>query len=196
MKVSGQPHASAVLPPRNGSRYPLDRRLGGPQSRSGRRGEEEILDLTGILTPTPSVVQPVASRYTDWAIPAHSYKGESVNMSQMEVKQSCVSLGSSTVQLYDSLGKRRTYPCSVADFSSKYGDNSWECTTVELGSALRFLWANRLNAKGIHKEMFPVHGWTSLSCQAIHTWVGKYSQGHSKVAHGGRPVLKWFRQQS
>jgi hypothetical protein len=26
----------------------LYRRLGGPQSRSGRRGEEKILDLTGI----------------------------------------------------------------------------------------------------------------------------------------------------
>jgi hypothetical protein len=28
-------------------RYPLDRRLGGPQSRSGRFGEEKILDPTG-----------------------------------------------------------------------------------------------------------------------------------------------------
>jgi hypothetical protein len=45
--------------------YPLDRRLGGPQSRSGPRREEKILD------PYPSVVQPVASRYTDYAIPAH-----------------------------------------------------------------------------------------------------------------------------
>jgi hypothetical protein len=34
-------------------RYPLDRRLGVPQSRSGRRGEEEILDPTGTRTPTP-----------------------------------------------------------------------------------------------------------------------------------------------
>jgi hypothetical protein len=29
-------------------RYPLDRRLGGPQNRSGRRREEKILDPTGI----------------------------------------------------------------------------------------------------------------------------------------------------
>jgi hypothetical protein len=28
-------------------RYPLDRRLGGPQSRSGRSGEEKILSPTG-----------------------------------------------------------------------------------------------------------------------------------------------------
>jgi hypothetical protein len=26
------------------TRYPLDRRLGGPQSRSGRRGEEKVLE--------------------------------------------------------------------------------------------------------------------------------------------------------
>jgi hypothetical protein len=46
------------------------RRVGGPQSLSGRRGEEKILDPTGTCTPTSSVVQSVASRYTDYAIPA------------------------------------------------------------------------------------------------------------------------------
>jgi hypothetical protein len=45
--------------------------LGGPQSRSGRYGEVKIFDPTGTRTPAPLVVQPVASRYTDWAIPAH-----------------------------------------------------------------------------------------------------------------------------
>jgi hypothetical protein len=51
-------------------RYPLDRRLGGPQSPYGRRGEEKILDPTGSRTPTPRPSSPVASRYTDYAIPA------------------------------------------------------------------------------------------------------------------------------
>jgi hypothetical protein len=38
MGVSGQRHAPAALYPRGKDpRYPLDRRLGGPQSRSGRR---------------------------------------------------------------------------------------------------------------------------------------------------------------
>jgi hypothetical protein len=32
-------------------RYPLDRRLGGPQSRSGRHGEVKILAPTGTWTP-------------------------------------------------------------------------------------------------------------------------------------------------
>jgi hypothetical protein len=39
-------------------RYPLDRRLGGPQSRSGRRGEEKILDHTRTRTPTPRLSSP------------------------------------------------------------------------------------------------------------------------------------------
>jgi len=43
------------------TRYPLYRRLGGPQGRSGRT---ENLVLTGIQSRT---VQPVVSRYTDWA---------------------------------------------------------------------------------------------------------------------------------
>jgi hypothetical protein len=42
----------------------------GPQSRSGRRGEEKILDPHRDSNSNPSVVQPVTSRYTDWAIPA------------------------------------------------------------------------------------------------------------------------------
>jgi hypothetical protein len=54
----------------------LYRRLGGPQSRSGRHGEVKILDPTGTFTPDLSVVQPVASRYTDCAIPAQALGSE------------------------------------------------------------------------------------------------------------------------
>jgi hypothetical protein len=47
-------------------RYPLHR-LGGLWSRNWLHGEREILDLTGTLTSTPSVVQLVDSRCTDSA---------------------------------------------------------------------------------------------------------------------------------
>jgi len=49
-----------TLPPEK-TRYPLYRRLGGPQGRSGRA---EILIPTRIRSRT---VQPIVSRYTDWA---------------------------------------------------------------------------------------------------------------------------------
>jgi hypothetical protein len=66
---SAQLHASAAFTPSGGnsSRYLLDKRLDGPHSRSERR-EKKILDPTGARTPT--VVQHVASRCTDYAIPA------------------------------------------------------------------------------------------------------------------------------
>ena len=61
-RVSGQRHAPAALPPGK-TRYPLYRRLGGPQGRSGRVGK--ISSPPGF---DPRTVQPVASRYTDCAI--------------------------------------------------------------------------------------------------------------------------------
>jgi hypothetical protein len=53
MEVSGQLYDPGNLP-----RYPLDRRLVGPQTRSGRYGEETNLAPAGNRNP---VVQPVAS---------------------------------------------------------------------------------------------------------------------------------------
>jgi hypothetical protein len=41
LEVSDQLHAPAALPQGKSPWYPLDRRLGGPQSRSGRGGEEK-----------------------------------------------------------------------------------------------------------------------------------------------------------
>jgi hypothetical protein len=48
------------------TRYPLYRRLGGPQGRSGQ--VRKISPQPGF---DPRTVQPVASRYIDYAIPAH-----------------------------------------------------------------------------------------------------------------------------
>jgi hypothetical protein len=47
-----------IAPPR----YPLDRRLRGPHTRSGLRGEEKNLAPIGTRTPTPSAVQPVLNK--------------------------------------------------------------------------------------------------------------------------------------
>ena len=64
MGVGGQHHAPAALPPGK-IRYPLYRRLVGPQGRSGRVRKISLPPGFDLRT-----VQPVASRYTDWAIPA------------------------------------------------------------------------------------------------------------------------------
>jgi hypothetical protein len=50
--------------------YPLNRRLGGPQSGSGRCGENSCPHRDS--NSDPSVVQSVANRYTDCAIPARN----------------------------------------------------------------------------------------------------------------------------
>jgi hypothetical protein len=65
MGVGGQRHAPAALPPVK-RRYPLYRRLGGPQGRSGR-----VRKISPLPEFDPRTVLPVASRYTDWAILAH-----------------------------------------------------------------------------------------------------------------------------
>jgi hypothetical protein len=61
--MSGQLHAPPVLHPEKRSRYPLDTRLGGPQSLWNRN---KSLSLAGNQTPA---VQSLALFYTDWAIP-------------------------------------------------------------------------------------------------------------------------------
>jgi hypothetical protein len=61
--MSGQLHALTTLPQGKNPWYPLDRRLSGPQSRSGRGGEEKnsLSPLPGL---EPLIIQPVAQRYT------------------------------------------------------------------------------------------------------------------------------------
>jgi len=61
--VRAQRHAPAALYPRGKTRYPLYRRLGGPQGRSGQVRK---------ISPPPGfdhrTVQPVASHCIDYAI--------------------------------------------------------------------------------------------------------------------------------
>jgi hypothetical protein len=51
-------------------RYPSDRTLGGPQNRSGRRGEKKNLVHLPRIDPDSLIIQPVACHYTDWAVSA------------------------------------------------------------------------------------------------------------------------------
>jgi hypothetical protein len=51
--MSGQLHAPVALSRGKRSQYLLHRRLGGPQSLSGRRGDEKNTASKGTRTPTP-----------------------------------------------------------------------------------------------------------------------------------------------
>jgi hypothetical protein len=63
MEVSGQFHAPAAVPHGKSPWHPLDRRLGGPQSRSGRGGEEKNSQPLPELE--PPIKPPIAQRYTN-----------------------------------------------------------------------------------------------------------------------------------
>jgi hypothetical protein len=64
MRVVGQRHAPAAFPKeRTGILYGM---LGGLRGRSGR-----VRIISSLLGFDPRTVQPVASRYTDYANPAH-----------------------------------------------------------------------------------------------------------------------------
>jgi hypothetical protein len=64
MVVGDRRHAQAAFHPRKRLPYPLYRRLGEPQGRSGR-----VRKISPSREFDPRTVEPVASRYTDWAIP-------------------------------------------------------------------------------------------------------------------------------
>jgi hypothetical protein len=57
MEVSGQLHSPAALPPGKEHAIPIGQEAGGPQSQSGRGGEEKTIPLAGNQT---SVIQSLA----------------------------------------------------------------------------------------------------------------------------------------
>jgi hypothetical protein len=73
--MGGKRHAPAALPPGK-TRYPLYRRLGRPQGRSG--SVRKIALPPGFFF-DPRTVQPVASRYTDWATRLKAYNNTTTN---------------------------------------------------------------------------------------------------------------------
>jgi hypothetical protein len=59
-----------------------------------------------------------------------------------------------------------------------------------------FLWAKGLNAKDIHKEMFPVYGGKCLSREAVHSCVEKRDKRFAEDEEVETEMRKWVRQQS
>jgi hypothetical protein len=78
MGLGGQRHAPATLPSVK-TQYPLYRRLGGPQCRSGR--VRKISPPRGFDSRT---AWPLASRYSNWAIPVSTVYGTCNVISHVE----------------------------------------------------------------------------------------------------------------
>jgi hypothetical protein len=70
----------------------------------------------------------------------------------------CVSLGSSTVKLHDSLGSGHPSARSEAGFSSQNVDHASGVYYQRVAFFCTFLWAKGLSVKDIYKEMFSVYG--------------------------------------
>jgi hypothetical protein len=101
----------------------------------------------------------------------------------------CVSLGSSTVQLHDSLRSRRACACSDASFCSQIGDCAWGVYYWRVAFCCAFLWAKGFNARDIHKEIFPVYSGKCLSCKKVHNWATNVSV-MTKIWNGGAEVAE------
>jgi len=101
MWVGGQRHAPTAWPPGK-TRYPLYRRRGGPQSRSG-----QVWKISLPPRFDPRTVQPVASRYTDWAIPARILVVQpsdcSVLKERLSVPLTIINISGSTTELHGDL---------------------------------------------------------------------------------------------
>jgi hypothetical protein len=89
-----------------------------------------------------------------------------------------VSLGSSTVQLHDSLGSRRSCACSEAGFSSQNVNRAWDMYYRKAAFCCAFLWAKDstqrliscLRCEVLPKEVQP---WL----QKFHWWRGGWNGG-------------------
>jgi hypothetical protein len=78
------------LPSGKDPRYPLYRRLGGPQSCSGHRGLRRNLCLCRGSNSGRPVVQSVVTHYTDWTTPAPVLGGSHSNV-RIQHRSSCKS---------------------------------------------------------------------------------------------------------
>jgi hypothetical protein len=67
--------------------------------------------------------------------------------------------------------------------------------TEDQCSVVRSIWAKRLNAKDIHKEMFPLYGGKCLSHKAAHNWVEKRGKHFADDEEVETEVRKRLRKQ-
>lgn len=90
----------------------------------------------------------------------NSYKGtvskQVTNASQTAYGFLCVSLGSSTIQLHDSIGNRLANSSSETSFGSQNDDRAWGVYYRKVAFVVRLFVGKILTPKNIHNYIFPV----------------------------------------
>ena len=141
------------LPPGK-TRYPMYRRLGGPQGRSGQ--VRKISPPTGF---DPRTVQPVASRYTDWATrPTHDQKSQQI--------YSITARSTSSVRC--SINHRTKYQNILwrTSYRKHYRTASKQCKfTKRLQHPFMELLNYHLQPQDFHIHVYAMPSWWQMSVQ-------------------------------
>ena len=171
MGVGGQRHAPAALPPGE-TRYPLYRRLSGPQGRSGR--VRKMSPQPGF---DPRTVQPVAS-HTDRAIPA------CVNCTEMLFNLQCFVTPGDTFRHLILIPLTQTSPfpsCElrgptqqpllaigicVTNFVTLWAFNKWLCWLHVLYTHFVMYYTNFMTSR-ITNFLFNFHTWNYFCFGAL-----------------------------
>jgi hypothetical protein len=104
----------------------------------------------------------------------------------------CVSLGSCTVQLHDSLGSKRACPCSEAGFSTQNGDRAWGVYFQRAAFCCVFSVSKRTQCKRYLQRNVSCLRWEVFVTQSGSQLGGKRFTDDEVVE---TEVQKWLRQQ-
>jgi hypothetical protein len=106
----------------------------------------------------------------------------------------CVSLGSSTIQLHDSLGSRCTCACSEAGFSGQNGDRA-SCVLPKISILLCIFCGQKDPMQRIFiKKSFPVNGGKCCRIKRFTTGSRNSFKDIQKLQMMPDQVWKWLRQ--
>jgi hypothetical protein len=140
-------------------RYTLKRRLGEPQSLSERHEEVKILRPHQDTNSNPSVVQPVATRYTDCAIPVVAFKLDRYGSFAIFLNQLHAFRDMTVKQV--KAASFQIHTCANTDF------HTW-LTAVSSGCVPSGRYCPRpLERWGRRFESHPGHEYTRITCSSL-----------------------------
>ena len=140
--MGNQRHVPATLPSGK-TRYPLYRRLGGPQGRSG-----QVRKMSPPPGFDPRTVQPVASRYTNWVIAAHCSLATVNKMYTVSVTDAYHWADLLTISDYE----RSLSPCHITTATRGPEKQRFPSSTSPSRGSQVALWARRSSSQKFTRE--------------------------------------------